>query len=130
MEAIETAAQISVGRACGFAGLGVLCLMLGLSFDPVLAARAGGLLCLAVTLILTIYAVRARKRPYRDTEVWLILSREDRPPESVAQQVIGEALRQTYFWFARQSALVAIVLLASAATLSILGVGLSWAGPG
>ena len=71
MEAIENAAYISVGRACGFAALAIFCLMFGLSFDPPLAARTGGLLCLGLTVILGLYALRARSRPYKRTELWL-----------------------------------------------------------
>ena len=41
MEAIENAAFISVGRACGFVGLAVFCIVFGLMYDPVFAARAG-----------------------------------------------------------------------------------------
>ena len=40
MEAIENAAFISIGQACGFAGLAVFCMVFGLMFDPVLAEIA------------------------------------------------------------------------------------------
>ncbi len=110
MDAIENAAFISVGRACGFFGLGVFCLMFGLSFEPVLAARSGAILCLFFALILCAYAIRARTRPYRRTELWLILAKDCRPPAGIAQRVIGETLRETYFWFARQAVLISILL--------------------
>lgn len=110
MDDIKNAAFVSVGRASGFAGFGVFCLMFGLSFEPVLAARTGALSCLIFALILSAYAIRARTRPYRRTELWLILSRDSRPPAGVAQRIIGEILRETYFWFARQAAVISIVL--------------------
>ncbi len=123
MQAIEDAAYISVGRGCGFAGLAVLCVMLGLSFEPVLAAQIGGVLCLAVALILLAYAYAALKRNYKYTELWLILPKDHRPPEGIAQKVIGGALRETYLWFARQALLFAMGLLAASLTLSLfLGV--------
>ena len=121
MDAIENAAFVSVGRACGFAGLGIFCLIFGLSFQPVLAARTRGALCLALTLLLATYAFRARTRPYKRTELWLILARDQRPPATVAQKVVGEALRATYLWFAQQAATISMVLLVAAVVLKLMG---------
>ena len=119
MDAIENAAYVSVGRACGFSGLAIFCLMFGFAFDPALAARIGGGLCLLVAVILAAYALRARSRPYKRTEVWLMLAKDHRPPAGVAQQLIGEALRQTYIWFARQAAIIAMALLVSSLVLQL-----------
>jgi hypothetical protein len=121
MVAIENAAYISIGRACGFAGLAIFCVMLGLAFEPFLATRTGGWLCLATTLVLAWCATRARTRPYRKTEAWLIIPRDQRPPASIAQRVIGETLREVYFWHARQAALVAMVLLAASVLFQATG---------
>lgn len=119
MDQIENAAYVSVGRACGFAGLAVFCLMFGLSFDPALAARIGGAVCLVVTVVLACYAAMAPRRPYKRTEVWLILAKDDRPPADVAQKIIGQTLRQTYLWFARQSAVISLVLLVASLALQL-----------
>lgn len=100
MDAIENAAFVSIGRACGFAGLAIFCLMLAMSVEPVLAARTGGGLYLAVTCILAFYAARARTRPYKRAELWAILAKDERPPARFAQRVIGEVLRETNLWFA------------------------------
>jgi hypothetical protein len=59
MEAIENAAFISIGQACGFAGLAVFCMVFGLMFDPVLAARAGGLTSFSVAATLNLCAFRS-----------------------------------------------------------------------
>ena len=126
MDAIENAAFVSVGRACGFAGLAIFCLMFGLSFEPVLAARTGAALCLSVALILAGYAYRAPTRPYKRTELWLILTKEKRPPPVYAQRVIGGALRETHIWFARRAALISFVLLAVSAAMQLIGVGPLW----
>lgn len=125
MDAIENAAFVSVGRACGFAGLGIFCLIFGLSFEPAFAARTGGALCLGLTMLLAAYAFRARTRPYKRTELWLILDRSQRPPASVAQKVIGEALRTTYLWFAQQTATISVVLLVAAVVLKFMSAGQS-----
>lgn len=110
MEAIEKAAFVSVGRACGFTGLAILCVLVGLSFDPFLAARTGGTMTLAMTLFLGYRARTSRERPFRVTETWLILSTAERPNPAVAQQLIGAALEQAYVWFARKAAMVTVVL--------------------
>lgn len=117
MKAIENAAFISIGRATGFAGLAIFCAMFGFAFDLAFAARAGGVLCLIVAGILFAYGERAHVRPYKRTETWLLIPVEDRPPSAIAQQVIGQVLRDTYLWFARQAAIFAIVLFACGAVL-------------
>ncbi|MDH3740684.1 MAG: hypothetical protein OER56_03715 [Hyphomicrobiales bacterium] len=121
MEAIENAAYVSVGRASAFAGLGIVCIMFGLAFDPVLATRTGGGLCLMVGLILAAFGWRARYRSYKRTELWLILDKKERPPAGIAQKVIAGALREAYLWFAQQAALIALVLLATAVGLKLMG---------
>ena len=40
MERLREKALVSVGRASAFASLGIFCVMIGLSFDPVLMTRA------------------------------------------------------------------------------------------
>jgi len=123
MEEIEKAAFVPVGRACGFAGFAVLLLMIGLSFEPVLAARVGCVICLGVAGILFAYAARARSRSYKRTEVWTILPREKRPPAAVAQRIIGQVLHETYLSFARQAAIVSVLLLAASVVLRFIGGG-------
>ena len=113
MDAIRDAAFISVGRACGFAGLGILCVMLGISFEPSLAARSGGFMGLALSAALALFGARARSRSYLHTETWLILPKDERPPSAIAQRVIGQALRDTYLWFAERVLLGSILLLAA-----------------
>lgn len=120
MDAIENAAFVSVGRAAGFAGLAIFTLMMGLSFDPPLAARTGGLLGLGIVAGLMLYGWRAVYRPYRRTEAWLILGKDRRPPAAVAQRIIGGALRETAFWFAKRAALLSSFLLVSSVALKFV----------
>ena len=94
-----------------------------------LAARIGGVLCVALALVLAGYAWRAPTRPYKRTELWLILAKDKRPPAAYAQRVIGAVLRDTYIWFSRQSAVIAIVLLAVSGLLQVLGVTELWDEP-
>jgi hypothetical protein len=124
MDAVERAAYLSVGRACGFGALAIFCFVVGLSYDPNLAAKAGGILCLLMTAILLMRAASAPTRPYKATETWLMLENADRPSEQIAQQVIGSALRNAYFWYARSTAMVTALLVVIAMLLPILMSGL------
>lgn len=126
MEAIENAAFVSVGRAVGFAGLAVFCVSLGLSFQPALAVRTGGIMCLCVTFILIFYAMRALTKPYKKTELWIILDEKARVPAKIAQRVVGGVLRETYYWFAQQAAIFAIVLLSLSILLEVSGLDVRW----
>ena len=110
MEAIEQAAFTSVGRASGFAGLAILCIMLALSFEPLTATRVGFLLGMFLALALAIYARCAFGRPYQRTEVWLILKKEHRPPATTAQRMIGQALHEASLWFADRAAAASVAL--------------------
>jgi len=114
---IENAAYVSVGRACGFAGLGIFCIVIGLSFDAGLTALVGSRLSIALSLVLLVLAWRAPARNYKKTETWLILQPGDRPQANVAQRLIGETSRNVYLWFAQQIAVVTIVFSVSAVVL-------------
>lgn len=120
MESVERAAYLSVGRACAFGGLAIFCFVVGLSYDPNLAAKSGGLLCMLMTAILLMRAASAPTRPYKTTETWLMLEGAERPSAHIAQQVIGSALREAYFWYARSTAIVTASLLAFALLLPLL----------
>jgi hypothetical protein len=125
MEAVERAAYLSVGRACGFGALAIFCFVVGLSYDPGLAARAGGILAMVMTAILLLRAASAPSRPYKRTETWLMLEAAERPSAHIAQQVIGSALREAYFWYARSTAVVTACLLVIALLLPLLTRGFS-----
>lgn len=122
MNPVERAAFHSVGKASGFALLGIFCISFGFMFRPPLAAFAGGVLCLLLSLVLFAFARWCGLRPYRKTETWLLILKEQRPPAGIAQQVVSVALRSAYLWFARQSALYGAVLLAASIALSSVGV--------
>jgi hypothetical protein len=120
MDAVEQAAFLSVGRASGFAALAIVCFMIGFSYDPVLAARIGASLSLVTALVLAYRSALALSRPYRKTETWLILEEKARPPKSLAQKIIGSALREAYAWYGRVAALATMVLGSMALALSYL----------
>jgi hypothetical protein len=119
MDVIERVAHVSVGRACGFCGLAIICFMVGFSYEPYLSARAGGLFSFALTLVLVFKGMRAMRQPYKSTETWLMLTEAERPPAAVAQAVIGAVLRGVFFQYARYCAAVTVVLLSAATLLAM-----------
>ena len=104
MEYLRQTAMASVGRACGFVGLAIGCVMVGLSFDPPQMMRAGAILTLLLAMALCAKAWIASKQDYRGTETWMMLPREHKPPAEIAQKALSSVLRETYFRFARFSA--------------------------
>ncbi|HEX5080102.1 MAG TPA: hypothetical protein VFV80_13200 [Geminicoccaceae bacterium] len=110
MDRIQVAAEISIGRAVGFGALAVATVVIGLIFEPVVAFKTGGALTLLMVLILLLKAQQARSRPYRRTEVWLILDKRLGLPEDRAQRMVGEVLHDTYDRYARRCLVVAVGL--------------------
>lgn len=120
MEKVERAATASVARGCGFAALGISCVMIGFAHEPVMLLRAGAILVTGLAALLALRARRARARPYRDTETWLMLDPADRPPAELAQRTVGTALEEVYARFARVSAQLALALWALVLVLHLL----------
>jgi hypothetical protein len=121
MDRLREAALLSVGRACGFAAFGIFCIMIGLSFDPLLMVQTGGLLSLGLTAGLLLKAGLAGRGDYRQSETWLLLPREARPPAGVAERLFVSAMREVYMRFARLAAIASIVLWMTAALLMVVG---------
>lgn len=112
---IRFLAGLSVARGCGFAGLAILTLMVGLSWDVPLACKVGGLLSLLVCIVLLLKAACAPYRPVRKTELWMMLEPDQRPAAAVAQRVMSATLQTCYLRFA----LIAAGLSAALLSLSI-----------
>jgi hypothetical protein len=100
----------TVLRACGFASLAIFCIMIGLSFNPLVAFQSGGFLTTIMTGVLVLKAFEARTKPYRRTELWLYLPKEARPPEAVAQRLTSSLMREVYLNFALWSSVTSIVM--------------------
>lgn len=117
---VQEVAWVSVGRGCGFAALAIATFMFGMSGDMPVAFKAGGILTLVTSLVLVIRAWHAPNRPYKRTEVWLLLEPQHRPRDALAQTLIGETLRQTYLSFALHSALIATCMFAMSLLLGAI----------
>jgi hypothetical protein len=114
LQRIEHTAHVSVARACGFAALAIMTFMVGLSGDLGASFKAGGILSLMTSVVLLLKAWHASRRPYKHTELWLMLAPQDRPNSAIAQQIIGTVLRETFLYFALHTALTAALLLGGA----------------
>lgn len=117
---IERAAEQSVGRGVGFGALAIALVIAGLAGYPSLALKAGAALSLLMWAILRLKALRAPTRPFKRTEVWLLLEpRPDWPPERV-QQLVGAALKAVLERYARHVLLVALGLWLASLMLVVL----------
>jgi hypothetical protein len=122
MEEMRKAAFVSVARGCGFGMLAIVCVMVGMSFDPRAVFKAGGIMTLMMTFILILKARYALTQNYKKTEMWLYLPKDFRPPEAYAQWAASTVLRDAYFTFAQYTALISIVLWIVALLIGLSGV--------
>jgi hypothetical protein len=110
MEHMRRIAYETVLRACSFGSLAIFCVMVGMSFNPHLAFRAGGFLTTLMAGVLILKAFEARTKDYRRTEMWLYLPKDQRPPAAYAQWASATVLRETYLTFAMWTSLIAIAM--------------------
>ena len=108
MDKIRRCADISIRRGLGFAALAVACTMAGLAYDPASALRAAAMLCALITAVLAWKAWVAPQKPYKRTELWILLDRRHDLPENRAQAVIGRLLRGRYLRHAEVTGAIAI----------------------
>lgn len=97
---VRELALLSVSRGCGFAGLAIICFMVGLAGYPEVAMGSGAVLMMATAAVLAVKADLSVQRPYQRTELWILLSPEERPRAEFAQQLIGRCLYEVYRRFA------------------------------
>lgn len=121
MEEMRKLAFESVARGCGFGMLAIVCVMVGMSFDPRAVFQAGGILTLMMVFILILKARYALTQNYKHTEMWLYLPKDFRPPEAYAQWAASTVLRDAYFTFAMYTALISIVMWVLAFFIAISG---------
>lgn len=101
VETIRIYADMSIRRACGFALLGISCLMFAVSFDLALAFRTGAILIAIMAAVLYYKNLKARQQPYYKTELWILLPERPRAGKAELQRLIGGVLEERYWWHAR-----------------------------
>jgi hypothetical protein len=107
---IRRHAELSVRRGCGFALMAIATVMVGFSGEPWIAVRAGAVFVTIAALVLAWKGWGARTRNYRHTEVWLMIEEAPALPRDRLQTMIGGALADTYFSYARQAAYIAVAM--------------------
>ena len=120
MELYQRLAVVSVARACAFGGLATLCVMVGLASETANSLKAGGYCALFTTIILLVKARQAPMRPVKRTELWIMLDKAERPPDFIAQPMLGGILQTTYLRFASIHAAGAALLLALALLANLI----------
>ena len=105
---IRNFAELSVKRGCGFAAMAIVTAMVGFSSEPWIAVRAGAVFVVIAAVILFWKGWSARTRNYRRTEVWLMIEDVPALPRERLQDMIGGALADVYFAYARQAAYIAL----------------------
>ena len=110
MQQIRELAYHTVMRACLFASLGIFCVMTGMSFEPKLAFQAGGFLTTIMAFVLIFKARFAPTKDCRNTEMWLYIEKDQRPPLDYAQWAISTAMHETYLTFAKWTAMISIAM--------------------
>lgn len=121
MDRIAALARFSVLRASGFAGLAIMMGMMGLAGDPAAALRFGAFGLVVLSSAMWLWAVRyPKRRRIEETEVWIMLLPEERPPKNVARPLIINAMRAELIEKARWWALLALAMVALSALITLV----------
>ncbi len=116
MDALHSLADLTVRRACGFVALAIVLVMLALMGEPTRAQQVGAGLVALLAVVLYYRGLAAPRRAYTRTELWLYLKGKFALDAAQLQRLIGRAMAERYFWYARVAAWGALWL----ATLAIL----------
>jgi hypothetical protein len=117
---IERAAELSVGRAVGFAALAIGTAMLGFAFEPALSFLIGSAGALLTAVVLELKARLAPHRPYRRTEVWAMLQPRPAWSAEVAQRIVAATLATTFRRYARLAFATALALWVTSLLLRLI----------
>ncbi len=121
MEPMRRVAYEVVQRACLFGTLAIFCVMVGMSFDARLAFQTGGTLTAFMAMALIYKAREALTKPYNETELWLYLPEDKRPPAAQAQWASATVLRETYLTFGLWTSAISIIMWVIALAVRLAG---------
>ena len=107
VETIRIYADFSIRRGCGFALLGVSCMMLAFAFDMRQAFHVGAILVAMIAIVLWFKGLRAPRKPYFRTELWIMLPERPRMARPELQRLIGGVLAERFWWHAKAAAAIA-----------------------
>jgi len=121
MEKIREVAVFCIGRAVMFGSLAITCVMVGFSFNPVSAFRAGAVLTLLMAAILIWKAYAAARQNPKSTEVWVYLDDKARPANEHSRFVFATVMRDVYARFGQASLAVACLFFAISVVFVMFG---------
>lgn len=110
IETIRIFADLSIRRGCGFVLLGISCIMLSLAFDLKIAFHAGAIMVALLAIALWAKSLLAPRRPYFNTELWMLLPERPRLGQPELQRLIGGILADRFWWHAKAAAAVSGIL--------------------
>lgn len=122
MHRIEQAAEQSVRRGVAFGVLAIVVTACGLAAYPVLALQVAAALTLLMWAILRLKAAWAPSRPYKRTEVWIMLEPRPALAPAEAQLLIGRTLEAKFEAYARPTIRVAVGLWGTSLLVRLAGV--------
>ncbi|MGL5116127.1 MAG: hypothetical protein ACRC7C_12460 [Beijerinckiaceae bacterium] len=120
-ETIERLASISVARGVGFGALAVFCFMISFAGDTANMLRAGGMGALCIAMVLWTKAANASARNFKQSEVWIMLDRDKRPPEALAAGMVTEARKLVLTRWSHRAAVAAAAQLGGAVIWALAG---------
>jgi Ca2+/Na+ antiporter len=121
MDKIREVAVFCIGRAVMFGSLAITCVMVGFSFNPVSAFRAGAVLTLLMAAILIWKAYAAARQNPKSTEVWVYLDDKARPANEHSRFVFATVMRDVYARFGQASLAVACLFFAISMVFVMFG---------
>lgn len=120
-DTVRRLADLSIRRGCGFVLLGTSCIMVGLAHDFAASIQSAAVVVGMAAVVMVGKGMNARRRPYRDTELWLLLEPRPAPSDPLVQRRIGQVLTERYYWHARLAGYVASGLMAFWGLLKLTG---------
>lgn len=121
LERLEAFADLVIRRACGFASLAILLVMLSLSFQLVLALRAGAILVTLLWVVLMVKLARVPRQDMRHSELWLMLADRHAPDARPVQAVLRQAFAARLRWHADRVGAFAALLWGLYLLLRLIG---------
>ncbi|MBY0336290.1 MAG: hypothetical protein K2X11_06730 [Acetobacteraceae bacterium] len=122
---LETYADLSIRRACGFVGLAIITVMVALSFEMSLSLRVGAEMSAFLCIGLALAGWRAPYRNLRHSEIYALLKDAGLPRGRLStaemQEEMGQVLRERLYWHADWVGVAALVLWTAAALAWMVG---------
>lgn len=110
-------------RDASFFGVAAITLMVGFSFDPLLAIKIGATVALLFALLLMARSYLLTEERFRRSEAWRALKPEERPAGEHGMQVARAAMHQLMLRFAKNASGVASAMYGAALLLALAAAG-------